>query len=115
MRDGPLWYQGEGKEKKSQMAEQRKRNKQPRSTSRTSWRRFKGIEDAKLIEAKMKEVWFDTYKLWANIARFEKNYEGTRFQSEAKREEQKTKKKDRRESVKTPKSNPESNWESRRI
>jgi RNA recognition motif-containing protein len=51
--------------------------------------RFRGAEDMKLIEAKMKELWFGTYKLWANIARFEKNDERGRTQNRENREERK--------------------------
>ncbi|MCI13931.1 hypothetical protein A2U01_0035054, partial [Trifolium medium] len=34
--------------------------------------RFKGIAETKVVEDKMKEIWFGTYKMWANVARFAK-------------------------------------------
>ncbi|GAU20898.1 hypothetical protein TSUD_120900 [Trifolium subterraneum] len=54
--------------------------------------RFRGAKDVKLVEAKTKEVWFGTYKLWANVARFVKTDEGGRTKNREKREERKTKK-----------------------
>ncbi|MCH84634.1 DUF4283 domain protein, partial [Trifolium medium] len=56
--------------------------------------RFRGAEDVKLVEAKMKEVWFGTHKLWANVARFVKTDEGGRTKNRDKREERKTKMKE---------------------
>ncbi|KAK2376927.1 zinc finger CCCH domain-containing protein [Trifolium repens] len=35
--------------------------------------RFKGITEIKFVEEKMKEIWYGTYKLWANAARFAKD------------------------------------------
>jgi hypothetical protein len=34
--------------------------------------RFKDVTDARTIEEHMRDTWFGTYKLWANVARFEK-------------------------------------------
>jgi hypothetical protein len=34
--------------------------------------RFKGIDETKVAEERMREIWFGTYKLWANVARFTK-------------------------------------------
>jgi hypothetical protein len=34
--------------------------------------RFKGIEDTKDTEERMRDIWFGSYKLWANVARFTK-------------------------------------------
>jgi hypothetical protein len=34
--------------------------------------RFKGIEETTAAEERMREIWFGTYKMWANVARFAK-------------------------------------------
>jgi hypothetical protein len=39
--------------------------------------RFKDVTDARTIEEHMRDTWFGTYKLWANVARFEK--EGSNY------------------------------------
>jgi hypothetical protein len=34
--------------------------------------RLKGVTETSVIEDKMREIWFGSFKLWANVARFEK-------------------------------------------